>query len=77
MNESRKRSVSAVPREARSNEMAFPATEHSEQRHMILLELFVCSNCRQHGLLGFIHLADLKLINIIGIDSLIQRKQGR
>ena len=33
-NESRKRSVSAVPREARSNEMAFPQTEHSERRHI-------------------------------------------
>ena len=34
-NESRKRSVRAVPRKARSNEMAFPVTEHSEQRYYI------------------------------------------
>ena len=33
-NESRKRSVRAVPREARSNEQRSPVTEHSEQRHI-------------------------------------------
>ena len=64
-NESRKRSVRAVPREARSNEMAFPATEHSEQRHMISLELFVGAYCRQHSLLRLIHLADLQLIHVL------------
>ena len=37
-NESRKRSVSAVPRETRSNEMAFPQTEHSERRHILMPE---------------------------------------
>ena len=30
-NETRKRSVRAVPQEARSNEMAFPSTEHASR----------------------------------------------
>ena len=76
-NETRKRSVRAVPREARSNDLAFPATEHSELKRMILLQLFVCSDCCQYCLLRLIHLADLKLIHILRIDALVQCQQSR
>ena len=41
-NESRKRSVRAVPREARSNEMAFPVTEQARRCTLstLLVQLF-------------------------------------
>ena len=40
-NESRKRSVRAVPREARPNEQTFTATESSRVRHMKTSLLFI------------------------------------